>query len=549
MADCARALCLAILAGCSPATSVLVTIQAAPGVQLGSGLAVDATVDGATHSAEIPPPVALPGTLLVALPDEATLVAVAARATDPAGKMLLGQGSIESAAGAQVELTLTLGGALLPDLGVDLRADASGPRDLAGADLTIDLCENGQHDPNEQGIDCGTACAMLCPGAGCTKDAECVTGVCDGVCVPASAPPSWLPGPSLGTPRALLALAATPDGTLYAIAGTTDSTATGETTIVERLVPGSGAWSTIAPLAAVRYELAAAVDDAGLLYAIGGRDAKGGIASVESFQNGGWVSAPAMPGSHSAIAAVTLLDGRILVIDSGNCTVYDPGTAKWADQLPLRDSITAVRLSDGRAFALGGRSGGLGLTNVDAWSPTTGLWTARAPLSVQRIYAGSAIAPDGRIYAVGGTTGSAVQATVEAYLPGVDQWTRRVALLGTPRYGLGAALGPDGRIWAAGGTSDTGAVLGSVEAYGTLLQLSAPHAAAGAMVTVSGTNFAAGAAVGVSFDGAPVASATTDGAGAFQVAFAVPAAAAGAHQIVAVDARAQYPAARPFAVP
>src|SRR5262245_43538045 len=78
-------------------------------------------------------------------------------------------------------------------------------------------CMNAIRDGDEAGIDCGGSC-LPCPGAACTNDSECATDHCvEGFCELASAPPFWLPGPDLLSPRGETAAATGSAGELYVI--------------------------------------------------------------------------------------------------------------------------------------------------------------------------------------------------------------------------------------------------------------------------------------------------------------------------------------------
>ena len=162
---------------------------------------------------------------------------------------------------------------------------------------------------------------------------------------------------------------------------------------------------------------------------------------------------------------------------------------------------------------------------------------------------------DGRIYAIGGFTaftGVTPFASVEAYTPATDTWAT-VAPMAHPRVYAGAAVGADGRIYVAGGSDNmTFNPTNAVEAYGPVTTLSAASGAAGASLTVSGSNFAVNAKVNVYFDsttGTPIATGTSDAVGALPAAtWTVPSVAAGAHSLIVVDVRSQFPSYAAFTV-
>ncbi len=58
--------------------------------------------------------------------------------------------------------------------------------------------------------------------------------------------------------------------------------------------------------------------------------------------------------------ATLLLDGTVLVADYGQTDLYDPASGQFTPTAPLppdNDSITAVRLHDGRVLSVGGSHG------------------------------------------------------------------------------------------------------------------------------------------------------------------------------------------------
>jgi hypothetical protein len=107
----------------------------------------------------------------------------------------------------------------------------------------------------------------------------------------------------------------------------------------------------------------------------------------------------------------------------------------------------------------------------------------------------------------------------------------------------------DGRIVVFGGKMPTVGAYATAEAYGPRLTLAATTGAPGDSVVVSGNNFAANATVRVFFDAIPIELATTDANGGFaSVVVIVPALAAGAHAVRAVDDRSRYPMSLPFTI-
>jgi N-acetylneuraminic acid mutarotase len=169
-----------------------------------------------------------------------------------------------------------------------------------------------------------------------------------------------------------------------------------------------------------------------------------------------WVGGPDLPTPRSAVAAALVgtavhvagglaTDGNT---DSGDHAVWDlAGAAAWTSAAPLANPRNhgGGAASDGLFFAIAGRHGWNEIagdtTSVDAFDPTTGGWTARAPIPTARseIGASTSTMPDGRILVVGGSIADIQpSADVLVYDPSIDRWTA-LPPLPAPRKGAVAA--------------------------------------------------------------------------------------------------------------
>jgi hypothetical protein len=266
--------------------------------------------------------------------------------------------------------------------------------------------------------------------------------------------------------------------------------------------------------------------------------------ALEALSGGSWMMRTGTVSSHSGVAAAGL-DGRIYVADNDNTWIYTVVSDSWlVSYTPAtpRDDTAVALGSDRVVYVIGGEDGvSYAVDLVDAWQPATSMWLPRAPLTVARTNSAAVTAPDGRIYAIGGEQLDVTTTnTVECYTPELDHWVM-IAPLAVKRVGAGAALGSDGRIYAIGGANPNTTPLRSVETYGPRATLTPATAAASATVTLTGDNFAASAAVAITFDGTPVASGVTDDRGHVVTEILVPSVAAGAHTVIAIDSKSQYP--------
>jgi N-acetylneuraminic acid mutarotase len=84
-----------------------------------------------------------------------------------------------------------------------------------------------------------------------------------------------------------------------------------------------------------------------------------------------------------------------------------------------------------------------------------------APMPTARSSAATAVGANGLIYVIGGQSTGCVFNTVEAYNPSTNIWTTP-ARIPTPRAGLAAATGMNGVIYAVGGAIATIAAPGAL---------------------------------------------------------------------------------------
>ena len=311
----------------------------------------------------------------------------------------------------------------------------------------------------------------------------------------------WTPRAPLLTSRLSLGLAAAPNGKLYAVGGS-HANGTVHLATVEEYDPAADQWTPRAPMSAHRIDLGLATAPNGRLYAVGGYNedkgflpAKGFVDTVEEYDPvaNSWATLPVLSPLTPArfglgVAAGT--NGRLYAIGgrSGNTrfdttSEYDPATDTWTTKTSMtqvRQNLGVAVASNGKLYAVGGYAPGAGgcqpdgyCATVEEYDPTTDTWTTKASLHVARTGPGLAASPNGKLYAVGGTTSDAACApsgycaTVEEYAPATNTWVTK-APMPTPRQDLGLATAPNGKLYAVGGFNASGVYtgfLGQVEEY------------------------------------------------------------------------------------
>ncbi|MEO0081407.1 MAG: kelch repeat-containing protein [candidate division WOR-3 bacterium] len=223
----------------------------------------------------------------------------------------------------------------------------------------------------------------------------------------------------------------------------------------------SWAWEAVAPLPSPRYG-GALVAVGSKLYYIGG-SAVGGVKTRTMFiydvAADSWSVGESMPTARHRFGAAECL-GRIYVFggwgEGGqllkSAEVYDPITRQWSpiETLPSpRASVFAGGIYYGLGVhCIGGWTGTSSLRDNLQFQPSSGHWTARAPMPTARCE-GAAVSTGAYIYCVGGTADGILPLDInETYDYHGDRWLTFVPMP-TPR--AGCAAGWTGELAVLGG--------------------------------------------------------------------------------------------------
>ncbi|MDW5595431.1 kelch repeat-containing protein [Conexibacter stalactiti] len=169
------------------------------------------------------------------------------------------------------------------------------------------------------------------------------------------------------------------------------------------------------------------------------------------------------PSNGGGLAAVTLPDGRVLVVggivsgqDVTLVQLYAPATDSWEQGTPLalhRWNHTATPLDDGTVLVAGGYETGMGggpfgpTATAARYDPVADSWTPVDPLPVATYLATAAKLPDGDVVVSGGYESD----RVFRFDAGTGTWTT-LQPLPQVRYRHTAIPTPDGSLLLAGGT-------------------------------------------------------------------------------------------------
>lgn len=224
--------------------------------------------------------------------------------------------------------------------------------------------------------------------------------------------------------------------------------------------PATRRWTVSGLLDTARMHFASApLQDGGVLVA-GGlliTASQGGhalrSAEVWNPATGRWRTVRPMSVVRTEAVAVTLTDGRVLVVGGfptwGDDTplrsaeLYDPATGRWkaAGQLSARrQAFTMVALPDGGALVVGGRDGE---TTAERFDPASRTWSAVAGRAPAGVRPAVAVLRDGRVLVVSGKA-------AKLFHPATGRW-RRTASLPGGMWDASAVLLKDGSVLVGGG--------------------------------------------------------------------------------------------------
>ncbi|XP_062995772.1 kelch-like protein 31 [Elgaria multicarinata webbii] len=205
-----------------------------------------------------------------------------------------------------------------------------------------------------------------------------------------------------------------------------------------RYDPRFSTWLHLASMSHRRTHFSLSAFD-GHLYAVGGRNPKGTLVSLECYvpSTNSWQAKANMELPRCCHASV-VIGGKILVTGgyvnnaySRTVCSYDPATDSWRDCAWLsspRGWHCAATLGD-RAYVMGGSQLGprgerVDVVSVECYNPSTNQWSYMAPLPIGLSMAGVATL-SGQILLVGGwnESGKKYQKSIQAYNPDLNDWT------------------------------------------------------------------------------------------------------------------------------
>jgi large repetitive protein len=129
----------------------------------------------------------------------------------------------------------------------------------------------------------------------------------------------------------------------------------------------------------------------------------------------------------------------------------------------VRSALAAVG-TGGKLYAIGGIRGNAIQTANEAYAPSTGKWTVRAPLPQPLLSTDGATVINGLIYVPAGIKGFGVASnTLYAYNPSTNTWATKAAMPAAGGCGASGAIG--GKLYAFSGCDAGGSVGNRFDRY------------------------------------------------------------------------------------
>jgi N-acetylneuraminic acid mutarotase len=255
--------------------------------------------------------------------------------------------------------------------------------------------------------------------------------------------------------------------------------------------PSHRSWTKSGLMNSARSDPASALLADGRVLVAGGRyiDGAHGVRFLDSAEvwdpaSGKWSRTGPLDAARLGASAVTLADGRVLIvggiaspdsapIEQPSAEVYDPIAGTWSSAGGLekaRSGFALVALADGGAIVAGGFAipGYARLASVERFDPASNVWSPAANLPYAVAGAAGIMLADGHLLLAGGSVRDpeVLDANAGTYVSGLTadaslfdaksgEWTA-TAPMPRRRAGASAVLLPDGNVILAGGSSGEG---------------------------------------------------------------------------------------------
>jgi hypothetical protein len=276
----------------------------------------------------------------------------------------------------------------------------------------------------------------------------------------------WVATGSLNAARNDLAAQPLANGGALVIGGTSTDTVSFSST--KAWDPKTGKWSDAGVMATARSYPASALLKDGRVIVIGGEymndptDTILSTAEVYSPTTGTWTATGSLKMARMGATAVTLTDGRVLVVGGytdadalADSEIWDSTSGKWTavGASPVFGGFALVPLADGGALLAGGQNDAyIALNTSYRFDAKTGKWVPAGKMVSTAFNRVAAVLANGQVLVAGGLPElhKPAIAAAELFNPATGKWSATVPMP-SPREQSGAVRLKDGSILVAGG--------------------------------------------------------------------------------------------------
>jgi hypothetical protein len=173
-----------------------------------------------------------------------------------------------------------------------------------------------------------------------------------------------------------------------------------------------------------------------------------------------WEMTEALGTSRGYHSATLLANGKVLVAggyDGSVChssvELYDPTSGTWSAAAPManiRAGHTATLLPNGKILVAGGWNGSVTVSSAELYDPIAGTWSNTGSMAAERVNYSATLLPNGNVLVAGGEGNSVHLSSAELYNPVTGAWSA-TGSMAQMRLLHTATLLPDGKVLVAGG--------------------------------------------------------------------------------------------------
>ena len=224
--------------------------------------------------------------------------------------------------------------------------------------------------------------------------------------------------------------------------------------LYQRGTPKTLVWEEKASVSVARYAYDGVEVLGGKIYFVGGADGSGGKNIAERYDpvTNTWETLNSMSVARAGLASA-VLNGKLYAIGGiglSSVEIYDASTGVWSAGLSLPSEVnrgTAITVNNKIYLIVGKNASEQNINQLLCFDPFTSQWTAKANMPTAR-HGMKLVWFENRIWAIGGYT-SAYLSKVESYDPTTNSWQTETSTTTNRHWSV--AWVANGRIYVGGG--------------------------------------------------------------------------------------------------